>query len=163
MFTKCKMIKCKHPDVTNVATLLAGVFRERRFDVAVSNLVSGGSDVSISKGHVFKSVLGLRTSLRVELRQTDEGVFYRSSVGIFGQQVIPSILSVFVAWPIVISQTWGVIQQLKLDNHALAVVEGIVATRAYRKAFCTNCGSALGYDAQVCNCCGHKQKVCDDE
>lgn len=56
---------------------------------------ASGNYFSISKGGIFKAVLGMKTALNVDLVPMTGGVTVTAKVGIFGQQVIPSIISAF--------------------------------------------------------------------
>ena len=68
------------------------------------------------KGNLFKVVLGLQTALKIRISPAVPHVYVKASVGIFGQQAIPTALTVCVWWPFAIPQLWGMIQQNKLDK-----------------------------------------------
>lgn len=68
---------------------------------------------------MFRAVLGLQTALKVVISPAAPHVYVKAGVGIFGQQAIPTILTVCVWWPFVIPQIWGMIRQSKLDKLVL--------------------------------------------
>jgi hypothetical protein len=75
-------------------------------------------------------------------------------------------VTLLVFWPVFITQIWGVVQQAKLDEEALATIEASLKERAgtpQRKSgfaateprqFCTNCGDPLPVNARFCPGCG---------
>jgi uncharacterized membrane protein YqaE (UPF0057 family) len=73
----------------------------------------------VKKGNLFKAVLGLQTALKVKISNIAPHVCVTTNVGIFGQQAIPTILTVCVWWPFVITQIWGLIKQHKLDQYIM--------------------------------------------
>lgn len=103
-----------HSDV--VANSLMSSMRYDGYEVDGIKLPSGDWDISIKKGDLFKAVLGLQTALKIRISPTTPHVYVRAGVGIFGQQVIPTVLTVCVWWPFAIPQIWGIIKQSKLDK-----------------------------------------------
>ncbi|MCS2523166.1 hypothetical protein NXV02_03315 [Bacteroides ovatus] len=69
-----------------------------QFEVQIDNLLSGGVDISISKGGLFKAVLGLKSALKVSLIPKDNAIAFEAGIGIFGQQAIPTIISMLFFW-----------------------------------------------------------------
>lgn len=90
--------------------------RYEGYEVDGVKLPSGDWDISIKKGSLFKAVLGLQTALKITISPAAPHVYVKAWVGIFGQQVIPTVLTVCVWWPFAIPQIWGMIQQNKLDK-----------------------------------------------
>lgn len=90
---------------------------------------------------------------------------------IFGQQVIPTLVMWFITWPVLLTQIWGMVQQSKLDDKALAAARAVISERggnpysygtvpppmpaAGRAKFCTNCGASLPANAKFCSECGN--------
>ncbi|HSK86676.1 MAG TPA: hypothetical protein VK902_25210, partial [Rubrobacter sp.] len=42
---------------------------------------------------------------------------------IFGQQAVPTAITLLVFWPVIIAQVWNMAQEAKLDEEALRVAE----------------------------------------
>ncbi|MBE6187917.1 MAG: hypothetical protein E7143_02190 [Rikenellaceae bacterium] len=103
-----------HTDV--VANSLMSSMRYDGFEVNGVKLPNGNWDISIKKGDLFKAILGLQSALKISISPTNPHVYVKAGVGIFGQQAIPTILTVCVWWPFAITQIWGMIQQNKLDK-----------------------------------------------
>lgn len=149
-----------------IAQRIENAFTAEGYTVQNQSLLSGSADISITKGGIFRTVLGMKTALKVTLKPQSGGIFFDAGVGIFGQQVIPTLIMLFVAWPVLLTQIWGLVQQSKLDDKALAIAEEAVrnsgtstptpdssqsATR-----FCTACGNPVPASASFCPHCGNQ-------
>ena len=120
-------------------------------------------EVQISKGGLFKAVLGLKSALKVSLIPKDNAIAFEAGIGIFGQQAIPTIISMLFFWPVLITQIWGIVQQSKLDDKALEIAEEVLKNRdsfttlnldINGMVFCTNCGYRNIKGAKFCSECG---------
>ena len=169
VFKSARYIPAAIPDLAPVAQELENHFGVQGFDVHKERTVAGGWRVDISKGGVFKAVLGMKSALSVEIEPSGTGTEVKAGIGIFGQQAIPSAISLLIFWPVLITQLWGMVQQSKLDDEAIGTVERSIASHskmglvdlAASQAqasgkFCTNCGRALTVPAKFCPDCGAK-------
>ena len=152
-------------------------FANDGYEVKRENLISGGVDISVAKGNMFKAALGMKTALKITLIPFGNGISFDAGVGIFGQQAIPTIIMWFFAWPVLITQIWGLVQQSKLDDKALAAAQSVIDNNNAGRSnfgsgygsvppsfpgahdnvsskFCTNCGSKIGGNARFCPNCG---------
>ena len=112
-----------------MAGSLQEYFERDGYEVKVTELSTGGYDISITKGGVFKAVLGMKTALKITLTPlSDKSIAFEAGVGIFGQQAIPTIISVFFFWPVLLTQIWGLIQQSNLNDKAAEIVEKVIAS-----------------------------------
>ena len=48
---------------------------------------------------------------------------FEAGVSVVKQQLVATMLTMFVFAPVVIAQVWGMVQQSKLDEKALAIAE----------------------------------------
>ena len=151
------------PMLSQVANGVASEFRADGYEVCLINLSSGGAEVSITKGGLFKGIMGLRTALKIQLIPFGNDIDFEAGVGIFGQQAIPTIISMFFFWPVLVTQIWGMVQQSKLDDRALHIAESIIAsptigttmgTSTNASKFCTQCGTKNPANAKFCCNCG---------
>ena len=151
--------------ISEIASKIAADFRNNGYEVATDSLSSGGCDISITKGGAFKAVLGMKTALKVTLLPHGNLISFEAGVGIWGQQAIPTVISMLFFWPVVITQIWGMVQQSNLDDKALAIAKDTVymsnATAAAAPSpapggnkFCTNCGTRNDASAKFCCGCG---------
>ena len=53
-------------------------------------------DISITKGGLFKAVLGMKTALKVTLLPQGTEVSFEAGVGIWKQQAVPTIISMLI-------------------------------------------------------------------
>ena len=136
-----------------IAEQIKTEFAAEQFEVQIDNLLSGGVDISISKGGLFK----------VSLIPKDNAIAFEAGIGIFGQQAIPTIISMLFFWPVLITQIWGIVQQSKLDDKALEIAEEVLKNRdsfttlnldINGMVFCTNCGYRNIKGAKFCSECG---------
>ena len=148
-----------------MASRIQGEFQNEGYEVKSDALNSGAYDISVTKGGVFKAVLGMRTALHVTLVPQGNDVAFEASVGIFGQQAIPTVISMFFFWPVLITQIWGLVTQAKLDDKALEIATQVAYANGakYRQGdasgfgqdkFCTSCGSKVNAEAKFCPNCG---------
>ena len=163
-----KLLAATTAQIPQIADAIRADFEADGFEVAVDTLMSGGRDISITKGNLFKAVLGMRSALKITLTPQSDGVLFDANVGIFGQQAIPTVITMFLFWPVLLTQIWGLVQQASLDDRALATAERAITSSVTSSSlmstsptgtarFCTNCGTRIeGTDAPYCPKCGSK-------
>lgn len=158
-----------------MAEEIAVSFRNDGFEVKCDELISGGYDLSVAKGGMLKSVLGMKSALKINIQPSgDRAILIEAGVGIFGQQAVPTLISMFVTWPVLITQIWGMVRQSKLDDRAIEIAQACimrhhaqsvggmtggttaVSATATDGKFCTSCGSRQSAEAQFCSQCGAK-------
>lgn len=123
LFKSTKLFYNVAPHTDAVANSLMSSMRYDGYEVDGVKLPSGDWDISIKKGDLFKAVLGLQTALKIKISPTVPHVYVKAGVGIFGQQVIPTVLTVCVWWPFAILQIWGMIKQCKLDSSVMDEIQ----------------------------------------
>ena len=154
-----KLLDASAAQIPQIAEAIRKDFADDGFEVYVDTLMSGGRDISITKGNLFKAVLGMRSALKISLTPRQSGVFFDANVGIYGQQAIPTIISMLFFWPVLITQIWGLVQQSSLDDRALEVAEktiSITKTTNESTKYCTNCGTKIDVSSKYCPSCGFK-------
>lgn len=163
-YSKKKLLKAHSPQINTIAEAIESDFVRDGFEVKVDTLMSGGKDISITKGNLFKAVLGMRSALKVTLIPQTDGVLFDANVGIYGQQAIPTAISMLFSWPVLITQIWGLVRQSSLDDRALALAEQAMAggtsttfsassfasSHAGAPRFCTNCGTKTDGTSKFC-------------
>ena len=142
---------------------VAAILESEGYLVKKENLLTGDVDISLSKGGIFKAVLGMKTALKISVRKENGNIRIEAKVGIFGQQIIPTVISMLYFWPILLTQVWGLIKQSKLDDHVLELFEKAFEKKKYefqnnaseKIFFCSECGSPV--TGKYCSACGSKQ------
>ena len=136
--------------IPTIANRIQEEFQSDGYEVAMDALSSGGYDISITKGGLFKAVLGMKTALKVTLLPQGSSIHFEAGVGIWGQQAIPTVISMLFFWPVLLTQIWGMVEQSKLDDKALEIAEGVVymnsntgeaSASSDGSKFCTGCGT----------------------
>ena len=148
--------------IPTIANRIQEEFQNDGYEVSMDALSSGGYDISITKGGVFKAVLGMKTALKVTLLPLGNNISFEAGVGIWGQQAIPTIISMLFFWPVLITQIWGMIEQSSLDDKALEIAEKVIAEQggntmsfvSNEYCFCTACGTKNPIGAKFCCGCG---------
>jgi hypothetical protein len=148
------------PDIIpTVVGYVCDALKQEQYEVHSELLTSGGADISITKGGVFKAVVGMKTALKVTIVPNGiESFTAEAGVGIFGAQAIPTALTMLVAWPVMIPQIWGLIEQSKLDEHVLGLIQQSVDQNknGSNALFCPNCGHKVNTGDKFCGGCGAK-------
>src|SRR3989442_725827 len=98
VFRSAKFFPISVPDLGAVAEDVTRHFAAQGYEVAKEHTIAGAWDISISKGGIFKSVLGMKTALKVEIERSGAGTQARAGIGIFGMQAIPAVITWFFAW-----------------------------------------------------------------
>lgn len=141
-------------------------FANDGYEVHSDELVSGGYDISVTKGGIFKAILGMKTALKIHIYPANDAIQIQAGVGIFGQQAIPLAISMLVFWPVLITQISGMVKQAKLDNKVMDIAADTIARETSRQnvpppppgkgKFCTRCGKENAPDSAFCCACGNK-------
>lgn len=79
--------------IPQIAEHIQKDFEKDGFEVSKDTLCTGGCDISISKGGLFKAVIGMKTALKVTLLPQGNNISFEAGVGIRGQQAVPTIIS----------------------------------------------------------------------
>jgi acyl carrier protein phosphodiesterase len=122
-FNSTKTFPYSVEDVAPVAQDVMDHFKEQDYEVTETNLPMGGVQVSIRKGGTFKAIIGMKTALNIKIEPVANGTTVEAGVGIFGQQAIPTAITLLVFWPVIIAQVWNMAHESNLDDEALDVAE----------------------------------------
>lgn len=159
VFKSTQTFQASRDIIPTVVGYVCDALKQEQYEVHSELLASGGADISITKGGVFKAVIGLKTALKVTITPNGNSSFTaEAGVGIFGAQAIPTALTMLVAWPVMIPQIWGLIEQSKLDEHVLDLIQQSVDKnrRGSNTLFCPNCGHKVNEGDKFCGGCGAK-------
>lgn len=120
VFQSQKTVPIHVADLAPVAQAVANHFQAKGFEVQTQSSDKGWH-ISISKADTFKVVMGTKTALNVELAPKGDGTDVSAGIGVFGQH--GGGLGGVLAGPLMLTQLWGMVQQSKLDDEAMAVAE----------------------------------------
>ncbi len=164
VFKTSKLLYGNPSMIPQISEKIAEDFKNDGYEVTTIDLTTGGKEISITKGGMFKAIIGMKTALKIKLIPGDNRIQFDAGVGIFGLQAIPAAIALFVTWPVILTQIWGLIQQSKLDDKALEIAEGVIYDNAganYQQnqyVFCPRDGSRIPADSEFCPYCGTKIK-----
>lgn len=165
-FNTHKIINAEPSLIPAMANQITDYFKSQGYEVDVQVSDLGTYDISLTKGGMFKAVLGLKTALKVTLKPEADRVSFDAGIGIFGQQLIPALIMYFVAWPVLLTQIWGMVQQSNLDDTALMLAESVISSNSIVgkpveptsiSSFCPNCGYKHDAGMRFCPSCGMRQ------
>ena len=122
-FNSTKTVPYFVEDVAPVAQDVMRHFEQQDYEVTETNIPTGGAQVSIRKGGTFKAIIGLKSALNIKIEPVANGTTVDAGVGIFGQQAIPTAITLLVFWPVLVAQVWNMAQEANLDDEALRVAE----------------------------------------
>jgi hypothetical protein len=164
VFKTSKVFPVTVADLSPVAEAVMYHFQRQGFEVESTRTLTSGFDIGVRKGGVFKAVLGLRTSLKIHIERTGNSTVAEAGIGIFGQQAVPTAISMLIFWPVLVTQIWGIVKQAHLDDEAMSVIENTLATIAPPvlpttntvaiATFCSTCGAMPSQGAKFCPACG---------
>lgn len=127
-FETIKLIPYTVPDLKPVAKQIVDYYSVQGYETQAMPTISNGWQVSLAKGGGFKKVLGTQMALNVSLEPRAEGTLAKANIGVFGQQALPTVITAFIFWPILLPQIWGAVQQAKLDDETITLVEKELST-----------------------------------
>lgn len=162
-FTSSRVFKVSPDRIPDMARTLEIALRQEGYETRSDTLLGGDVIVSLTKGGLFKAVVGMKTALKVELRADGGNVLAKTSVGIWGHQIVPTVIMLLWFWPVLITQIWGLVQQSRLDTHVMEILgkaaekepEAIdVPSEKVSARFCSECGKLV--TGNFCANCGAK-------
>ena len=160
-----KIINAEPSLILAMANKITDYFKAQGYEVDVQVSYLGTYDISLTKVGMFKAALGLKTALKVTLKSDLDEVSFDAGIGIFGQQLIPALMTFLLAWPVLLTQIWGIVQQSNIDDKALMLGESVIPSNSIvRKpveptsisSFCRNCGDKHDVNMRFCPFCGVK-------
>jgi len=162
-FTSTKVFRISPDRIPDMARTLEIELRKDGYETRSDTLLGGDVIVSLTKGGLFKAIVGMKTALKVELRVGNGNVLAKTSVGIWGHQIVPTVIMLLWFWPVLITQIWGLVQQSRLDAHVMEILgkaaenehEAIdVPSEEVSARFCSECGKPV--TGNFCANCGAK-------
>jgi len=155
-FATTKNFKASQEFIPFACSKIKNAFESEGFEYSVKSESYNKTVISVTKGNLVKQVVGLKQGLEIGFSYGDGNIFVNANGTVIKDQAIASALMLFVAWPVLIPQIIGLINQSKLDEKAMVVVEA--ALNEYNKEqpiFCTHCGHIVNGVDGKCPKCGN--------
>lgn len=161
-FTSSRVFRVSPNRIPDMAWSLEIALQQEGYETRSDSLLGGDVIVSLTKGGFFKAIVGMKTALKVELRADGGNVLAKTSVGIWGHQIVPTVIMLLWFWPVLITQIWGLVQQSRLDAHVMEILgkvaekepESVDLPSEERARFCSECGKPV--TGNFCANCGAK-------
>ena len=125
-FNSSKTFYASSTLIPTIAQDITKTFRNEEYEVHSQQLKNGGYDISITKGGVFKAIIGMKTALKVNIIPNGNYIQINAGVGIFGQQAIPMVISMLFFWPVLIAQISGMVSQSKMDDRVMEIANNTI-------------------------------------
>ena len=146
--------------IPHISQTIKQELKKDNYEVMVQDLVNGGKEISLTKGGIFKALIGMKTALKIKLMPKGEHIELDARVGLWGLQAIPTAIALFVTWPVILTQIWGIVQQSKLDDRVVAIAEREIHLktnnnfRGEQYKYCPIDGCRIPADSEFCPYCG---------
>ena len=150
-FSTNTTLTCSPNMIPSICKAICDHFIDEGYQVKTEEGYTGGREISITKGGTFKALLGLRNALNISLRPAGDNVYFQAGAGIYGMHAIPTAITLLACWPVLLTQTWGLIKQAQLDNQAVRIAQAVLNETKYH---CTNCGGIVTSGSLFCPHCG---------
>lgn len=143
---------------------VTSILQAEGYQVQQDMSIGGMADLSICKGGMFKAILGLKTSLKVAVKSENGHIRAEVKVGIWGQNVIPAFVGLYIFTPVLLTQAWGLVRQSQLDDYVLDLLEKTLehlgkdlnsVSSSSSGSYCPECG-ASAKNCKFCPECGMK-------
>src|ERR687894_1751925 len=122
-FNSSKTVPYVVEDLAPVAQEVMRHFESQDYEVTETHIPTGGVQVSIRRGGTFKAIIGLKTALNIKIEPQANGTRIEAGVGIFGQQAIPTAITLLVFGREIIAREWNMAKEPRLNKEVLGVAE----------------------------------------
>lgn len=132
VFQSEKMFNCNPAMINAISVYIINEYQRDGYECGVILGKSGGRQISIRKGGIFKTVLGLKTSLNVNISPNGPNTInVKANVGLFETQALPTMIMWFAFWPVIVTQIWSLVQQSHLDEQVMDIVEKAIKSARF--------------------------------
>jgi hypothetical protein len=165
VFRVTKLVPATTADLTPVAQAVMKHFADQDYEVSGEQAGPQCWEIGIHKGGTFRAIVGMKVALRIRIKTVDMSTQMEARIGMLESQGISTAVSMLAFWPVVVTQTWGLVKQSKLDEEAIAVAEEALLTSSATQDsvhFCHECGAVVAKGVTACPACA-RQLYCKDE
>ncbi len=154
-FSSSKVFAAPQEFIPFASRKIRSSFESEGFEYSVESESANRMVVTVTKGNLFKQIVGLKQGLEITLSNNGGKVSVSAKGTVFKDQLIASALTWWVAWPVIIPQVIGMINQSNLDEKVIDVVSSAYQEfDAGKTAFCPFCGTKVSKGDTCCPHCG---------
>ncbi len=153
-FTSTKYYEVSYSFIPQAIEAIKGAFEADGFDFEKQPGTYNKSIVTVTKGNLVKQAVGLKQGLEISFESNGDRVYVEAKGVVIKNQMIASVITLFITWPVLIPQIIGLIKQAKLDERAIDIIDS--AYDSYTRespVFCTHCGGRITGAATRCPHC----------
>lgn len=136
---------------------IRSAFEAEGFEYSIKTESFNKTVVLITKGNLVKQAVGLKQGLEITFVPGNGSISVAAKGTVIKDQAIATALSMLVAWPVLIAQIIGLINQSKLDERVIETVKLALAEyNEVKPVFCTHCGKQVKSTDGLCPECGNR-------
>lgn len=154
-FDSSKRYEVSFSFIPSAVNAIKTVFEAEGFEFEKKTGTLSKTVVEVTKGDLVRQAIGLKQGLQITLEHDGQYVNVEAKGIVVKNQLIASAIALFVTWPVLIPQIIGLINQSKLDEKAIAVIDSAFASyNTDNGEFCTCCGARVSNGETHCPHCG---------
>lgn len=130
-------------------------FSAEGFDINQKGESINKTVLEVTKGNLVKKAIGLKQGLEITFETNGRYIDVEAKGTVLKDQAIASTITLLLAWPVMIPQIIGLINQAGLDDKAIGIIDTAYATFTNEQlTFCTHCGGRVTGNPTSCPHCG---------
>ncbi len=130
-------------------------FSAEGFDINQKGESINKTVLEVTKGNLVKKVVGLKQGLEISFETNGRYINVEAKGTVLKDQAIASTITLLLAWPVLIPQIIGLINQAGLDDKAIGIIDTAHANFINEQpSFCTHCGGKVKGNQKSCPHCG---------
>lgn len=136
---------------------IRSVFEAEGFEFTIKTESFNKTVVLITKGNLVKQAVGLKQGLEITFVPENGNISVTAKGTVIKDQAIATVVSMLVAWPVLVAQIIGLINQSKLDERVIETIHSaLVEYNEAKPIFCTHCGKQIRSTDGICPECGNR-------
>lgn len=154
-FNSFKRYEVSSSFILNAVNAIKTVFEAEGFEFEEKSGTLSKTVIEVTKGDLVKQAIGLKQGLQITFEYDGQYVNVEAKGIVVKNQLIASAITLFVTWPVLIPQIIGLINQSKLDEKAIAVIDSAYSSyNTESGVFCTHFGVRIPRGETRCPHCG---------
>ena len=154
-FDSSKRYEVSFSFIPSAVNAIKTVFEAEGFEFEKKSGTLSKTVIEVTKGDLVRQAIGLKQGLQITFEHDGQYVNVEAKGIVVKNQLIASAITLFVTWPVLIPQIIGLINQSKLDEKAIAVIDSAFASyNTDNGEFCTCCGARVSNGETHCPHCG---------